>query len=271
MSESSSAAVVKSKKPPKSRELIWIYRFTSFLCIFMVVWILVFPSSLLVEHSSWHRDSVNRLNDVPGSIVSPDLLTKYQGHYMVQGLHILPGAAWAVLVPIQMHSQVRKRYRAAHTYLGYVFGGLSVLIGVGVVAIFMQQLSYEHFYPDLEPLPWPGGSPGLLVLTLYFVGAMIWSIYQAAVPRNHHLHRQWMVRHVAAGLWIALQRILLSTALNCGLSPPVTRAQQRAIFPFSGMLAIVITIALGERAVYLLNLQQAEKMERKRAAKAKVQ
>jgi hypothetical protein len=257
------AAVVVA---PKSRELIWIYRLATVLCAFMVVWILVFPSSLLVEHSSWHRDMLSHLNE-PGTIVSPDLIGKYQGHYLVQGLHIFPGALWALLVPIQMHSQVRKRYRTAHTYLGYFFGGLSILIGLGVVAIFGQGLSYEHFYPDLDPLPWPGSPPGLLLLTVYFVGAMIWSIYQAAVPRNHHAHRQWMVRHVAAGIWISLQRVLLATVLNW---PPFTREQQRAIFPLSGMIAIGITMAIGERAVYLLNLQQAEKMMRKKAHKAKV-
>jgi hypothetical protein len=264
-----SSVVVKSKKPPKSRELIWIYRFTSFLCAFMVVWILVFPSALLVEHSSWHRNKIVQLNDVPGSIVSPDVLTKYQGRHLVQGLHIFPGALWALLVPIQMHSQVRKRYRTAHTYLGYIFGGLSILIGLGVVAIFVQGLSYEHFYPDLDPLPLPG-SPGLLLLTLYFVGAMVWSIYQAAVPRNHHAHRQWMVRHVAAGIWISLQRLLLATVLNAMLFP-ATREQQRNIFPLSGMMAMVITMAMGERAVYLLNLQQAEKIQRKMAHKVKMQ
>jgi Predicted membrane protein (DUF2306) len=230
----------------------------------MMVWILIFPSSVLVlvEHSSFHRHAIVSLMGHAGSFMAPDLVTKYQGYHLVQWLHILPGALWALLIPIQLHSRVRKRYRTAHTILGYVFGVISLLIGVSVVIIYWQELSFEHFYPDLEPFPW-SSAPGILLLALYFVGTMACSIYQAAVRNDFHCHRKWMVRHIAAGIWTSVQRILLTIGL---ISPPLSREGQRFVFPFTFVVALGTTMFIGERTVHLLNQQQARKVAKSRTS-----
>jgi hypothetical protein len=245
------AAAKPSIWPP----LVVIYCLTTLLCAFMVVWILIFPSSVLVEHSSFHRHAIASIMGHAGSFMAPDLVTKYQGYYLVQLLHILPGALWALLIPIQLHNLVRKRYRTAHALLGYVFGVLSMLIGVSVAIIYWQELSFEHFYRDLEPFP-GSSAPGILLLALYFVGTMVCSVYQAAVRHDFHGHCKWMVRHIAAGLWTSVQRILLTIGL---ISPPLSREGQRFVFPFTFIVALGITMFIGERTVHLLNQQQARK------------
>jgi hypothetical protein len=156
----------------------------------------------------------------------------------------------------------RKRYRTAHTILGYVFGVISLLIGVSVAIIYWQELSFEHFYPDLEPFP-GSSAPGILLLALYFVGTMAYSIYQAAVRHDFHCHRKWMVRHIAAGIWTSVQRILLAIGL---ISPPPSREGQRFVFPFTFVVALGTTMFIGERTVHLLNQQQARKVAKSRTS-----
>lgn len=268
---SSSNGIPSKKKPDKSPALIVVYALVTGLCVFMVGWILIFPASVLHEHSEYHRKLldyfyfVNQERGNGDGVTSPELMTKYRGEHWVQCLHILPGALWAALIPGQMHSTFRKNYRYLHKVLGYVFAGTAFVMGVGVAVIVHKGLLYENFYPDLEPLPL-SKAPFLLALTVYFVGTMAASIYQAAIRRDFHRHRMWIVRHVAAGLWIALQRVLLGTVYN---RPPFTREQQRDVFGTAAFTAVAITLVTGEFTVHLLNLQQAEKMRRK-AAKGKV-
>jgi Predicted membrane protein (DUF2306) len=244
-----------AKQQPPWPPLVGIYCLTTMLCAFMVVWILIFPSSVLVEHSSFHRHAIASLMGHAGSFMAPDLVTKYQGYYLVQSLHILPGALWALLIPIQLHSQVRKRYRVTHRILGYVFGVISTLIGVSVAIIYWQELSFEHYYPDLKPFP-GSSAPGILLLALYFVGTMACSVYQAAVRHDFHCHRKWMVRHIAAGLWTSVQRIMLTIGL---ILPPLSSEGQRFAFPFTFLVALGIAMFVGERTVHLLNQQQVRK------------
>lgn len=254
----------KPKKPDKSPVLVAIYRFTTLLCIFIVLWILFLPGSAIYPYSAWHQRTVPLIFFQPHSVTPPDIITKYQQAPLVQALHIVPGAVWAILVPPQMHSQVRKYYRFGHKVGGYMLAVAAMLIGIGAGWIIHQGLFHENFFPDLEPLSY-SGAPGILLLAIYFVGSMTCSIYMAAVRGDYHLHRKWMVRHIASGIWISLQRILLSTLFNW---PPFTRDQQRDIFPRVGILAIIITLSIGEWAIYLLDLQQAAKMQRKATKKA---
>jgi hypothetical protein len=247
-----------------------LYVIVTFLCIFMTVWILIFPSSLWHEHSTIHRMMLQRwfhslsgdctISDdceVGVSSVSSDLISKYQGEYLVQSLHIFPGALWAAIVPFQLNSRFRRDHRALHKFCGYVFVGAGLLLGMGVFVIVNKRLSYEYYYDDLPPLSY-SSSPGLLLLTMYFMGTVLRALSFVAFTnkKNYQQHSVWIVRHVAAGIWIALQRIMLGSPFYN--RPPMTRQQQRSAFGHSAMTAIVITILIGEILIGLRNYQRTD-------------
>ena len=240
------------------------YGFVSFLCLVMVVWILIFPSSLWYEHSPTHQRLLRTwFHSVSGNYkgeigaASSELITKYTGQYLVQLTHILPGAIWAALIPFQLNTGFRKNHRTFHRYVGYGFVGSALLLGTGVFIILYKGLLYENSFPDLPPKPF-SAAPLLILLTIYFLGTILRALYYAAVasPKCYYNHSVWMSRHVASGIWIALQRIMLGTPLFH--RPPMTREQQRDAFGNAGVLAVAITTVGCEILICLWNYDRSK-------------
>jgi hypothetical protein len=241
-----------------------LYAIVTILCIFMMGWILVFPSALWYEHSTIHRTLVELWFESVSSTsagvnrgvgpVSPDLITKYQGQYLVQLLHIFPGACWSALVPLQLNTKFRHDHRALHKVLGYAFVATASFVGMGVFVIIWRGLFYENFFHDIPPLTY-SSSPGILLLTIYYLGTIFRAFYFVTLksPSDYHQHSVWIVRHVAAGIWIAIQRILLVSPLYN--QSPMTRIQQRNIFGHSATVSLIVTILFGEILVMLWGLQ----------------
>jgi hypothetical protein len=244
-----------------------LYVIVTILCIFMMFWILVFPSALWYEHSTIHRTLVEQWFGSMSSIragvnrgvgtVSPDLITKYQGQYLVQLLHIFPGAVWSAIVPLQLNTRFRRNHRALHKTLGYAFVGTATLVGMGVPVIIWRGLSHENFFHDIPPSTY-SSSPGILLLSTYYLGTIFRACYFVSfkVPIDYHQHLVWIVRHVAAGIWIALQRILLGSPLYN--QPTMTRLQQRHVFGHSALVSMIITILFGEILIFLWDIQFAK-------------
>lgn len=253
-----------------------LYVIVTILCTFMFFWILVFPSALWYEHSTIHRsllESWFESNSISGvglnlgvGSVTPDLITKYQGEYLVQLLHIFPGAIWSAIVPLQLNTRFRQKHRALHKNLGYVFVGTASLVGLGVFVIVRRGLLYENFFLDLPHLT-HSTSPGILLLTTYFLGTIFRAFYCAALksPSDYRQHSVWIVRHIAAGIWIALQRILLGSPFYN--HPPMTRIQQRRAFGHSALVSVTVTILFGEILIALWGFQLTEDAISKRKRK----
>lgn len=217
----------------------------------MVVWILIFPASALLDHSAWRRNLFVQL--VPSdSSVAPETVTKYAGHYLVHATHILPGAVWSLLIPIQLHPGTRKSYRTFHRMSGYVFVSTALIMAYGVWLILDRNLGFEeHGFSDLPSSGFPT-APLLLTITVYFVATLLFAVY-AARKGCIRLHQQYMIRHVASGIWIAVQRILLKTIFTWyKLGSPFSRAEQRQNFIVSANIAIVLSGIAGEYVVYKL-------------------
>ena len=244
-----------------------LYVIVTFLCIFMMVWILVFPSALWYEHSTMHRTLLvhwfestssynNGVNRGIGS-VSSDLITKYQGQYVIQLLHIFPGAVWAAIVPLQLSTRFRREHPSLHKSLGYLFVGTACLVGMGVFVIIHKGLFFENFFQDLPPLTYSSSS-GILLLTAYYLGTIFLAFYFVAFKshRDFYGHSVWIVRHVASGIWIALQRILLGSPLYN--QPPMTRIQQRLAFGHAALVSICFTILFGEILIALWDIRRTE-------------
>ena len=236
------------------------YVFVSILCFVMVVWILIFPSSVWYEHSPTHQKLLHSwFHSASGNragAASSELISKYTGQYLVQITHILPGAIWAAIIPFQLNTKFRKNHRTLHRYTGYGFVGSALLLGTGVFIILHKGLLYENSFPDLPAKPFSAALP-LILLTIYFLGTIVCALYYAAIasPKNYFAHSVWITRHVASGIWIALQRILMVTPVFN--RPPMSRDQQREAFGNAGFLATALTIVAGEILIYLWNHERS--------------
>jgi hypothetical protein len=250
----------KPTPPPKTGLVqavnLILYVLVTILSMFMVFWILVFPSSLLYEHSTIHQNLLRSMFSLQYSdvgAVSSDIITKYRGQYLVQITHILPGAIWAALIPFQLNTQFRKQYRTLHQYVGCMFVSVSLVLGTGVFIILRKGLLYENFFHDLAPVQYTS-SPGLMALSIYFMGTILMAFSYATITRNYYKHSIWITRHIASGIWIALQRILLGSPLFN--RPPMSREQQRSVFGQAVIVAVLITFICCEMIISLWNYER---------------
>lgn len=123
--------------------------------------------------------------------------------YWVRKLHfgILPVTTWLMIAPFQLSSGFRLKYPWLHRKLGYIFFisssciaiGLSILISTGRV------LGYPH---------WLAMAMNIFK-TSYFLISMYIAYRAAVIQRNYVVHQKWIIRHVAMGYTVSLQRILL--------------------------------------------------------------
>jgi len=248
-------------RPSNASILRGLYIVTAFLCGFMIFWILVFPSSWLVGRSELHDDILVRTLDKPNQVTSIELVTKYKGHSAVHFSHTLPGVIWAGVIPFQLNPSLRKQYRTLHRTVGYVFVSTSILMMVGVGIILKRGLLYENSFSDLPP-PKLSTAYGIVFQSCWFLVTVIVATVQAARAKNFASHQRFIIRHVASGIWISLQRVLLMTVMN---RPPFTRMQQRAVFGDAAFIAIAICFLCGELAIYLLD----DDLKKKKIMKAK--
>ena len=248
--QSSKASHGGGTRPTNASIFRGLYIATVFLSWFIVFWILIFPSSWLVGRSSVHDDLLYKYMSEPNQVTSIELVTKYKGHSAVHFSHTLPGAIWAVAIPFQLHPTLRKQYRKLHRIVGYIFVVTSIIMTVGVGIILKRGLLYEESFTDLPPLK-VSAAPGIIFMSGWFLVTATVAILQARA-KKFASHQRYIIRHIASGIWVALQRVLLLTIFN---RPPFTRVQQRAVFGDAAFLAISICFACGELAIYLLDAE----------------
>lgn len=224
----------------------------------MVIWILVVPSSWLLGYWNWHDRMV--LSSLPyDGIVAPSTLSKMSGQTAVQFTHILPGAFWVGVIPFQLHSEWRKKYRSAHRYTGYLFLLTSISIMVGVFLIWKRNLMYHHFFDDLPPMA-QSVPLQMCLISIWFVVTAGMAL-QTARRRKFQEHQRWIQRHVASGMWVALQRVILMVVMSNIYPQPVSRMRQRANFGNATGIAIVVCCTLCEYCIYLQSKLEKEKQE----------
>ena len=243
----------------QQQRLVWLYQVLTALCIMMVGWILVAPGSIWHGRTTFHDNTITpMLNLSNDSLVPIDIVRKYVGHTAVHLTHVFPAAVWSTAIPFQFHKGFRKRRPKLHRYIGYTFFTSSLLMAIGVVIIIRRKLMFENFYDDLPLSP---SSPSsfvptevvLYAMNLYFVvtAAMAWK--KAAIDRSFGEHQDWMIRHVASGMWVGIQRVLLAFVYIPMHKPPVPREVQRESFGQAGQIGWFMSVAAGEYAIYLIH------------------
>jgi Predicted membrane protein (DUF2306) len=262
------ADLPKIKSPPTySTEkndpfLAGVYCVVTYLCIMMIVWVLLAPGSALLERSSYHREVLIPLLEDMGifRVVAKHTVTKYQGHSLVQFTHILPAAVWSACIPFQLHPTWRNQHRSAHRRMGYLFAIVSLTMAFGVLVIVDRKLSFEHFFPDV-PVTEHGFSttiatPVVLLMALWFTMTLVEAIRMARA-RNLHLHQKWMVRHVASGVWVIGQRMIVFPSFYMIYYGEIVYPRPQKVpewlrikaFADSALIAIIFFVALGEITV----------------------
>ena len=127
-------------------------------------------------------------------------------------LHILPGAVFLLLAPVQFASRVRRRYARLHRWSGRFL----LVTAVGA--------SLSAFYFGLRM---PYGGPAEAAAIALFGGLFLVALglaFRAIRRGDVERHREWMLRAFAIALGIATARIVmpvLDLALTpAGLPPP---------------------------------------------------
>jgi Predicted membrane protein (DUF2306) len=223
------------------------------LSLFMVFWILVIPSSWLMGHWEWHDRQI--LAYLPeNGMVAPSTLTKFSGQTAVQLTHVLPGALWAGVIPFQLHPEWRKNYRRAHRCAGYAFIVASMSSAIGVVLILRRGLLFENFFDDLPPAAHSFTPLFLRMISLWFMLTAVVAL-QSARNRKFQDHQEWIYRHVASGIWVALQRLILIGPMRILYPPPVSRMRQRAAFGDAANISIAVCLIMSECCIHFQRQQ----------------
>ena len=214
-------------------------------------WILVFPGSCHATYLTAWAD-VLRFFGVT-DVVPLTLLTKYNLGVCMS--HQLPAALWSAAVPFQLHPASRSTYPHLHRLVGRALLAISGLMMYGVWLIDQQGLHYHiNDFTSLDP----GAAstfiffdhvPRLEPAAGYFIVTGLMALVSAR-RRQIAAHRVWVMRHVAGGLWVGLQRMLIGLAHMVLRRFADTRqpALQKSIFGDSAYLAILLSIIMAELA-----------------------
>jgi hypothetical protein len=226
----------------------------------MVLWILILPGSWLFGRSQRHEQLMEPIIEkyMRHGIVPPEIITKYRGEKAVHLTHVLPAAIWAILIPFQLHRRFRKDHPNLHRWMGYIFFSSGFLLAIGVGIILRKDLYFENFFDDLPPLPFTS-EPLIISMAVYFFLSAVYSL-KLAIDGQHWDHQKWIIRHIASGLWVAIQRFLLATLFSTIFPQPVARTTQRLSFSAAGTIAMVTSIACGEYAIQLTT-RETQKMK----------
>mmetsp|Transcript_37475 Transcript_37475/g.79847 ORF Transcript_37475/g.79847 Transcript_37475/m.79847 type:complete len:255 (-) Transcript_37475:46-810(-) len=225
------------------------------LCAMMVLWILGAPATWRAGWSwhdrlvaAWYERSIQTLGHFPTPL---NLITKYKGHPVAQLCHTLPGALWAALVPFQLHSTARQRFGRAHRLGGYAFTGIAYLMMVGFAYIDAKGLVYihadfPHIHPEHDTTRFPvhvPHEPMFRMVAGWFVVTISLAVWHA-VHRRFKEHRKWMLRHVASGIWVAVQRLVVAIISS------ETPAEQKKTFGDGALIGVALTCSAAEIAIW---------------------
>lgn len=118
----------------------------------------------------------------------------FSRHPLITLIHILPGAGFMILGPLQFLPLLRARYPRFHRRSGRVFLFCGYVIGI--TALLMPFV--------MMPIGGINEAAGVLLFAVYFLTALSkawWHI----LHRRTSLHREWMIRAFATGLAVAIQ------------------------------------------------------------------
>ena len=131
---------------------------------------------------------------------------RFARHPAMISLHVLAGALFLVLAPLQLSSRIRGRHPAFHRWSGRL---LVVLAGLTAIAgVFFGLLMPYAGFPEASAVALFGG----LFLVAVSKGVI------AIRSGNVVAHREWMIRALAVGIGISSVRVV-AAILDLALTP----------------------------------------------------
>lgn len=161
-----------------------------------------------------------------------DLLDgRFGAHPAATRLHILPGAVFLLLAPLQFSSRIRGRYLQFHRWSGRFL----------VLAGFVTALAGLYF-----GLFMPYGGRSEAIVVALFGGLFLYALSRALLAiRRHEVarHREWMIRAFAVAIGISTIRVV-AAILDLTLTP--AGFAPRAIFVLSLWTGWALTLGGAE-------------------------
>lgn len=126
---------------------------------------------------------------------------RYAEHPLLSALHLVPGAVFFLLVPLQFSGRLRAKMPALHRAIGYIFVVSAIVSGLAVLWMVIV-------FPAV-------GALLTQVVTFALVGCMLGAIAYAvgaARARKIAQHRKAMIWAFALGLTVSTARIFINLA-----------------------------------------------------------
>ena len=141
----------------------------------------------------------------------PPFDTSFGKHPVITLLHILPGALFMLLGPLQFMRSIRARHIRFHRRSGYVYIVCAYIVGFSAVSMPFVML----------PIGGINEAAGSMLFGIFFLIALS-KAWRHIVRKELALHREWMIRAYAIGLAVATIRpIMVLFFAFSGLEPQV--------------------------------------------------
>jgi uncharacterized membrane protein len=177
-----------------------------------LLWIIVFVLTaigiaMVVRRTLAMANLIPSFN--PGG--GPPFDTGFSKHPVITFMHILPGALFMILGPLQFMPGIRARHIRLHRRSGRVFIVCAYIVGLSAISMPFIML----------PIGGVNEAAGSILFGLFFLVALSkawWHILR----KQPALHREWMIRAYAIGLAVATIRpIMVLFFAFSGLPPQV--------------------------------------------------
>ena len=148
------------------------------------------------------------------------------------GFHVVLGAVYLALAPLQFITTIRRRWPGYHRWVGRLLVAIGLV--VGLTALFLGLA-----------IPFSRWSERIVIAV--FGGLYLVALAQGFVSiraRRTALHREWMIRAFAIGLSIATMRLIFVPALLLSISPSDQQIALLSVGSFS--VSFLLHAALAE-------------------------
>lgn len=142
-------------------------------------------------------------------------------HPIITNLHVIPGALYLLLAPLQFSKNIRNRSLNYHRWSGRLLTSIGLVLGAA--AMFLGIVVPYSGIPEQLVIAFFG--------TLFLVSLV--QGFRYARAKKIDLHREWMIRAFAIGLSIATMRLIFIPALIVIGNPTRQEAETLSIIAFT--------------------------------------
>lgn len=140
---------------------------------------------------------------------SPPFDGGFARHPLITLIHILPGALFMILGPLQFMQGIRDRHIRFHRWSGRLFIISAYIVGLSAVTMPFV----------MEPIGGVNEGAGSVLFGIYFLVSLTLA-WRYILKRQITLHREWMIRAFAIGLAVGTIRPIIGSFFAfSGLQP----------------------------------------------------